>query len=314
MTPGRRLGALATLGILLLSACSTTDTQGPEAGGVGATSTVAPDLERDPHPGAPLPEAATDGMWLPLPFQDAQILDPGWGRDVRYADGVFLGVTDHGDRLTYAAVDVHGELLWEAERPMGSPDVDLRSDEQGRLVAVLPDSAPEGTSTVSGYDLATGDLAWGPEEPPGPGTPEPPVGVVPDPAAGDTSGTTADPSEGAAESKTQTFEDPTTMTLISMSDTTLRAEDPEGTELWSLSITADTNVAGLAGGLLYLREGDAIRTHNVVTGTVAQAYDAEGEGRVVVPRMMVTGGATLLIDGDRSLIATAPEAPPAPEG
>lgn len=313
MTGGRRLSSLAAVGILLMSACSPGDPQDPEAGDAAATSTVAADLQRDPHPGDPLPEATTDGMWLPRPFQDAQILDPGWGREVRYADGVFLGASDHGDRLTYAAVDVQGQVLWQAERPPGSTVFDIHTDEQGRMVAVLPDSAPEGTGTVSGYDLTSGEQVWGPEEPPGPGTPEPPAGVDPDPET-DASGVTAEPSQDGTGSGTHTYEDPTTMTVITLSETTLRAEDPGGTELWSLSITADTRVAGLAGGLLYLREGDAIRAHNVVTGAVAEAYDPEGEGRVVVPRMMVNQGATLLIDGDRSLIATAPDAPSAPEG
>ena len=166
--------------------------------------------------------------------------------------------------------------------------------EESQPVVVLPDREPEGTVTVSGHDLRTGERIWGPEEPPGPG-PADTEAATPGPGAED---------EGHL--------DPATGTLITLEGTTLSAEAADGSQLWTLSVEEGTRVAGLAGGLLYLREGDAIRAHNAVTGAVAQAYDPDGEGRVVVPRMMVTHGAALLLDGDRPLIATAPEASPAP--
>lgn len=298
MTTHRSLAALATVGILLLSACNTT--QPDPSDDTATTATTSAALKRDPHPvTTPLPEADVAGLWLPLTFQDLPILDPGWDTEVLYADGVFLGAIDHGDRLEYTAVDVHGEVLWAAERPSGSTDFSLRTHNDGSATAVLPDSGPDGATTVNGYDLTTGDLTWGPEEPPGRGT-------------RGSDGSTETTEEGSQASVDGEHLDPATGTRIILHGSTLRAEDPAGSELWSLSITEDTHVAGLAGGLLYLREGDAIRAHNIVTGAVAQAYDPEGQGRVVVPKVMVTEGAALLMDGERPLIAVARDAPPAP--
>lgn len=293
MSRGRRRSALVTVGILLLSACTTPQPESPAE--PSTSSTPAPAHDREPRPASTaLPEADTAGLWLPLNFQDARIVDPGWDTEVHHAEGVFVGAQDHGDHLTYAAVDVHGEVLWQAERPSGSTELEVRTDEEGQPVVVLPDREPEGTVTVSGHDLRTGERIWGPEEPPGPG-PADTEAATPDPGA-----------EGEGHL------DPATGTLITLEGTTLSAEAADGSQLWTLSVEEGTRVAGLAGGLLYLREGDAIRAHNAVTGAVAQAYDPDGEGRVVVPRMMVTHGAALLLDGDRPLIATAPEASPAP--
>lgn len=61
-------------------------------------------------------------------------------------------------------------MLWEAERPPGSNDFHLRTEDDGTAVAVLPDESPDGSRAVSGYDLTTGELVWGPQEPPGPGS------------------------------------------------------------------------------------------------------------------------------------------------
>lgn len=290
MTPGRGLAALATVGILLLSACSTAE---PDASEQSAPQ--APTLQRSPHPApTPLPEADTTELWLPHSFEGLRVLDPGWDTEAQYSDGVFLGATDHGDHLEYTAVDLHGEVLWAAERPSGSTGFSIRNDSQGHPVAVLPDVKEDGTGTVSAYDLASGELVWGPAEPPGPAAPE----------GGGTTTATGAEHDGNV--------DPATGTHLALEGTTLRAHDPEGTELWTLSVSEGTTVAGLGGGFVYLREGDAIRAHNVMTGAVAQAYDPEGQGRVVVPKMIVSQGAALLLDGERQLIATAPAVPQVP--
>ncbi|WP_256840245.1 hypothetical protein [Ornithinimicrobium faecis] len=292
MTAHRRLAAAATVGILLLPACSTTQPDTPD----DAVTTTTAALDRDPHPvTTPLPEADTAGMWLPLAFQDRRIIDPGWDTEVLHADGVFLGVSDLGDHVAFTAVDVHGEILWSAERPGGNTDFELRTDD-GSAIAVLPDNAPEAAATVSGFDLTTGEQVWGPEESPGPGGTD-----------------TAEQTESARAADGTHF-DPGTGTRVTVQDTTLRAESADGSELWTLSVDADTQVAGLAGALLYLREGDAIRVHNVVTGAVAQAYDPEGQGRVVVPSMMGSQGAAVLLDGEHRLLAVAPEPSAAPGG
>lgn len=289
----RSLLAVATVGILLVSGCSAA---APDSSDGSATTASAAALEREPHSvDTQLPTADLTSLWLPLTFLDMQILDPGWDTEAHYGDGVFLGAAELGDRLEYSAVDVHGSVLWAAERPTGSTDFSVRVEADGSAIAVLPDSGPDGSATVSAYDLVTGEQVWGPVEPPGPeasATEEGPAG------------------EGAAMSEGEVHVDQTTGATVTLHDTTLRAEDPAGAELWTLSIDEGTRLVGLAGGLLYLRDGDAIRAHNVMTGAVAQAYDPAGEGRVVVPQLMVSMGAALLLDGERPLIATAPQAPP----
>lgn len=292
----RSLLAVATVGILLVSGCSAA---APDSSDDSATTSAAA-LERQPHSvDTQLPTADLTPLWLPLTFLDMQILDPGWDTEVHYGDGVFLGAAELGGRLEYSAVDVHGSVLWAAERPTSSTDFSVRVDADGSAIAVLPDSGPDGSATVSGYDLVTGEQVWGPVEPPGP------EGATPqESTAGGTAG------EGTAASEGGVHHDQTTGATVILDDTTLRAEDSAGAELWTLSIEEGSRLVGLARGLLYLRDGQAVRAHNVMTGAVAHAYDPAGEGRVVVPQVMLSMGAALLLDGERPLIATAPQAPP----
>ncbi len=327
MRPARALTAAVTVSFLL-AGCSTngpTEEAAPPAGtdaartatpaeGAGGSDASAPnspaELQREPQPvREPLPQAATDELWLPLTFTEATVVDPGWTSQLppQYADGVFLGVSQRQGFVEYAAIDVDGTVLWTAQRPADATDFSLRSDEQGTTVAVLPDTAPDGSSTVSGYDLRTGEPVWGPTQPPGPGKQGDSAQSTGSPAGDGTAGR-----DGAGSPDGAVHTDPATGTSVILQGTTLHAEDAQGAELWSLSVEEGTTVTGVAGGLLYLRQGDAIRVHNVMTGAVARAYDPEGQGRVVVPRRMVTDGAALLLDGERLLLATAAEAPPVP--
>ncbi|WP_109474490.1 hypothetical protein [Ornithinimicrobium cavernae] len=278
-----------TAGLLVLGACSSTE---PTQSASSQQPVQARELQRDPHPSdGTLPEVDTSELWLPLSFEGLTVVDPGWDLPPQHADGIFLGATEHEDgSLEFTAVDVHGEVLWAADRPAGSTDFSIRTGADGRTLAVLPDTEPtepaDGGSTVSGYDLETGEPVWGPVAPPGP-----------------QAGSEVSEEEG-------TWVDSTTGNTIRHDGANLQALSPDGTELWSLSVDADTTVVGLGGAFVYLRVGDTVRAHNIMTGAVAQAYAPDGEGRIVVPVRFTTLGAALLLDGSRHLIATAPEAPP----
>lgn len=85
--------------------------------------------------------------------------------------------------------------------------------------------------------------------------------------------------------------------------TGLDAYDRDRKPLWSLSVPPETTIAALGNVFLYLRTGDSVRVHNVLSGDVAQAYDPDGHGRIVVPLHVPTTGAAVLVDGQRYLLA-----------
>src|SRR5690606_36399857 len=87
--------------------------------------------------------------------------------------------------------------------------------------------------------------------------------------------------------------DPTTGTRVILDTGGLHAQDPSGNELWSLTVAEDTSLAALGGLFLYLREGDAVRAHNVMTGAVAQVWSAEATGRIVVPQQITATAAAV---------------------
>ena len=102
--------------------------------------------------------------------------------------------------------------------------------------------------------------------------------------------------------------DTTTDTLVVRDKTGLHAYDADHQRLWSLSVGPETTIAALGGVLLYLREEGSVRVHNVTTGEVAEAYDPQGEGTIIVPEDITADGVALLVDEDRHLLAASPEA------
>lgn len=112
-----------------------------------------------------------------------------------------------------------------------------------------------------------------------------------------------------ADSITSAGVDPSTDTLVVRDESALHAYG-NGAALWSLTIGPGTELVGVGGIFAYLREGDAVRVHNVLTGAVAQAYYADGEGTVLVPAHVTRQGAALLYGPDGGyLLATVPEQP-----
>ncbi len=183
-------GALAVVGALLLGGCAAT----------------APEPVRDPQPvDESLPEVDTSSLRLPFQYEQLDVVDPGWDLPVQYADGVYLSAVTADGILEFTAVDIHGNVLWSAQRPAGNSEFALTTDDQDRALAVLTDSGGTdgGTATTAtAYDLHTGDQVWGPVDVPGP--PKGPGLVFADPEAADGSGaqggapTVLDPSTGEA--------------------------------------------------------------------------------------------------------------------
>ncbi|WP_019148967.1 outer membrane protein assembly factor BamB family protein [Timonella senegalensis] len=101
--------------------------------------------------------------------------------------------------------------------------------------------------------------------------------------------------------------------LTVLDDAGLHSFDSENTLQRSVSVSDNTSISASGGVLLYLREGDTVRVHNVLTGDIAQAYAPGGHGRIIVPSHMTEVGAAILLDGSKSLLATVPEFPTSTE-
>ncbi|WP_110850613.1 hypothetical protein [Georgenia satyanarayanai] len=120
---------------------------------------------------APSEEVHEDS--LPLALSGLPVLDPGWDQVPQELDGLLLGL-DHpedGEPLRFVAAREDGTLLWRAERPPSCTGFTLsRAGE--RTIAILNDVTPGrdtlSETSASAYDLATGELVWGPVDVPGP--------------------------------------------------------------------------------------------------------------------------------------------------
>ncbi|CAM3864410.1 hypothetical protein [Isoptericola cucumis] len=112
------------------------------------------------------------------------------------------------------------------------------------------------------------------------------------------------------------LDDPVTGTRVTLQESGIQARAPEGRPLWSVSTGRDTTLAAVEDVLLFVREGDAVRVHNAVTGEVAQGYPPDGSGRIVVPTRVAGDGATVVQDGRRYLLAAreGDESGDVPEG
>ena len=145
--------------VAVLAACTSTSEP------VDATPTIVSEP-------APSSDAVAE-IDLPLALSGLPVLDPGWDQVPQELDGHFLGlIHPEGDEpLRFVAARDDGELLWQAERPPSCTGFTL-SRADGVPIAVLMDVEPgdETLTEVSAtaYDLATGDLLWGPVPVPGP--------------------------------------------------------------------------------------------------------------------------------------------------
>lgn len=382
------VAAIALLG-LVLTACS------PQDGDRADSS--EPALEQRALDDAP------DGLRLPTPYEDRDIVAPDWEFAPQEVDGVFLSARPGERSMEFSAVDASGTLLWSAERPLSCSGFTVTRDANGRGIAVLPDlvstSDALAQTTASGYDISTGELVWGPVEVPGPyrgpGTvfayaPKSVVGengprLALDPATGeivhDEEGSEtqligeyrgtflladgrelfATDAEGkelwrlpaaedrwlpsvpeaieslrlaerfalvesvsgahslidivagsvVAEGIQSAVVDRASGTIVMRDASSLAAMDAAGEELWRVTVSDDTEIAGLVDVFLYLREAGTIRVHNVLTGALAEGYP-DTDGRIVYPLAANEGGAVLLSDEGRYLLIVETPLPDAP--
>lgn len=132
-----------------------------------------PEPERDPYlVDEALPVVDTTGMQLPTSFEELEVVDPGWDTAAQHAEGVYLAAGERDGVLEFTAVDVHGEVLWAAQRPASCTGLAATTDAHGRALAILGDLETTAdalaATTATAYDLTTGEHVWGPVEVPGP--------------------------------------------------------------------------------------------------------------------------------------------------
>ncbi|MDO8150989.1 hypothetical protein [Isoptericola sp. b408] len=237
----------------------------------------------------------------------------------------------------WGPVDVPGPLVGpglvfsaEPTEPMGTGDARVVLDAGTGQVLGQDDGATvlgeyRGTVvTRQGDDLVATDTAgaeswrldaaaqgWDPEALVAATEPAPGPGVV-RVRTDDASEALVDLADGTvlADGFTDVGVDPTTGTVITVDVDEVRGLDAEGAELWTSSSGQETAVEGVSGALVYLRVGDSLRAHNVVTGNVAEAYDPEGTGDLVVPVLVTEDGSIALSDYEHHYLATTDTTPP----
>ncbi|MGC0251450.1 hypothetical protein [Pseudactinotalea sp. Z1748] len=98
-----------------------------------------------------------------------------------------------------------------------------------------------------------------------------------------------------AEDATDAVVEESTGTRVVLEGEHARGYDARGEELWAYLLTEPTTIEGAGGVMVYLRSGDSVRVHNVLTGEVAEAYDPQGQGEILVPGVIAANGATVVV-------------------
>lgn len=98
--------------------------------------------------------------------------------------------------------------------------------------------------------------------------------------------------------------DPSSGTTALLDGDGLTVLDDAGEEQLSMSVREGTTVEAVVGALVYLRDGDSVRVHNGMTGSLAQAYAQDGTGAVAVPGLVTEQGTGTLEAGGRTLLTT----------
>lgn len=264
---------------------------------------------------------------------------------------VLTDVTETDGGTTATAYDLHtGEQLWgpvEVPGPHRGPGLvfGTSADASDELLALDPGtggaaaSADTGQGRVVGefhgtvlvadtdslvardsgddrelWRIAAADQGWDASTLAAPTGPSPVDGMTLL-TTSDSTGALVDLRDGTVVSDTaqDAWLDHATGTLVIFDGTGLHAFDPAHELLWQLTVGPDTSVEAVGGVFVYVREDDAVRAHNVVTGAVAEAYDPQGQGPIVVPAHLTVRGAGLLPVDGRLLVATLPEEPGMPD-
>ncbi|MDV2978570.1 UNVERIFIED_CONTAM: hypothetical protein Q9R71_15470 [Actinomycetes bacterium ARC8] len=336
-----------------------------------------------------LPSADTENWLMPSQLQGQPVFDPGWVTPPLGLDDIFFAPRENDGSLEFIAVEANGNIAWSVERPVSCTGFTLTRTSEGRALAVVSDISSTQTeltaTSVTAYDLSTGEKVWGPVDVPGPhqgpglvyaeapeemmGATGPKMvlnadtgqplslhededrqiigdyfGVVLSTAddhlkaianhnseplweleAGDLGGEITNLradvgipqdnghaivqlkhkdyalidlnlGEVVAHGLRQARVDSITGNLILLSDQELRGTDSVGRELWGISVEADTTIIGQSHALVFLRIGDTVRVHNVVTGAIAKAYPISGGRKIIAPLMFGTSGSAVITD------------------
>lgn len=160
---GWRASVALGIAAVLLSACSASGTSSEE---------VLPAYDPVPRT-VDQPAIDVDATQLRVPRQlaERQVVDPGWQTPPHGVDGVFLSAGHTADVLTFRAVDVHGTVLWEADRPLSCTGFTLTTANEQHSAVLTDIDAPVqtfGDTVAAAYDLHTGQHVWGPVQVPGP--------------------------------------------------------------------------------------------------------------------------------------------------
>lgn len=167
---------MGLLGVMGLAACTSKD---PAPAGLSTPSAgPSPELPITPIDPTPVPDRTVaetvdkSGLRLPLEMTTHVMVAPGWSGTPRQLGGMFLGFAEEEDALRYIAVVEDGTVSWTARRPLSCIGFAISRTENDAPVAVLADVAAgedqAALTTLSGYDLVTGQTLWGPTEVPGP--------------------------------------------------------------------------------------------------------------------------------------------------
>ena len=110
-----------------------------------------------------------------------------------------------------------------------------------------------------------------------------------------------------AQSVTSAAVDASTGTLIATDPiSTMGVNIASGDIQWSTQSTAHTYVVTAGGAMAYVRDGEAIRVQNAITGDITPGYAESQSGVIAVPVVMTgTGTAAFAYEG-RVLLATEP--------
>ncbi|MBN8206879.1 hypothetical protein JF550_13065 [Microbacterium esteraromaticum] len=249
---------------------------------VAATACAAPlgpsRLESAPRPvGTAAPELPGAPLVLPPPFEGMRVIDPGWDAPPQAEDGIYLALRAEQDRIVFSAVSDRGTVLWTAERPMLCSAFVVSGGADRPLAILMDVDATEdgfAGSSISAYDLRTGEEAWGPVAVPGPHIGPGLVFAAPPPEAMGRSGprVAIDPATGA--------------TLADESDESVR-------------------ILGERGGIVLL--GD--RTRVIARTADDRELWAIPREQLGLPEGLQPASAALVIDGDTALLGAHERGP-----
>lgn len=94
-----------------------------------------------------------------------------------------------------------------------------------------------------------------------------------------------------------------TQSLIVLDEQGLHSFDSEANARWSHSVSPKTTISAAGGALIYLRDDQAVRVLNTITGAVAEGYTPGGSGTIVVPGQIRESLEAILWAGPKVLLA-----------